>query len=82
MPKMRKLLLTQLQRFANKAICWSIGHEMYVVQEFSHYSRRIACSKCKRSFAVNDDVRACLEWDSNFEALYKFLGHTIIKPWR
>jgi hypothetical protein len=69
-------------KLVSAVACWLFNHDFYIVQEFSHYSRRIACSRCKKSFAMNDDVRACPEWDSSFEVHYKFMGHRIINPWR
>jgi hypothetical protein len=57
-------------------------HDLYVIQEFTYYSRRVGCSKCNKTWGMNDQVHAFLSWDTELEELYKLLGHKIIKPWR
>jgi hypothetical protein len=57
-------------------------HDLYVIQEFSPHARRVGCTRCNKTWAMNDNCRAFLEWDSEFEELYRdTFGHHIIKPW-
>lgn len=64
--------------------CLFHRHNLYVVQDFNYYSRRVACSKCGKSWGMNDQVQAFIPWTGDLEDLYKnYLGHEIIiKPWR
>lgn len=57
--------------------CWIFGHQFFVVQEFSKYSRRIYCPCCGLDQAMNDDVRVVVPWDKDFEEMYRSMGHTI-----
>ncbi len=45
-------------------------HRYFVVEEFSFECRKLGCKLCKKTFAMNDHVKALLEWDSDFEELY------------
>ena len=66
----------------NRIVCMLSGHRYYVVQEFSSYSRRVVCIRCKGDYDMNDDVKSFTSWDKDFEDMYKSFGHRIIKPWR
>jgi len=71
-----------MSRFFQKIKCFLGKHKYIVTQEFSAYSRRIACPCCRRSWAMNDDSRSVLDWDKDFENTYKVLGHEIkYKHW-
>lgn len=59
--------------------CWLGAHEKYVHQEFTPYARRIGCRHCYESWAMNDDVRIIVRWNSQFHALYELHGH-VIRP--
>ena len=63
------------QRF----LCLVFGHRLHVKQHFTKHSRRVVCLCCDGDWAMNDDVRSFLKWDSEFEELYKTLGHRILK---
>jgi len=66
----------------NRLICWMFNHKLSVIQIFNlQGSERLRCSRCKRDFAVNHSVRAFLEWDKEFEDMYRFMGEKIIDPW-
>lgn len=51
-------------------ICWFKQHRYYVVEEFSEWSRKIQCERCGKKWAMNDNIRALIEWDSEFEKFY------------
>ena len=72
---------SQLERFVMWIANLFHKHNYYVVQEFSHYSRRIGCTGCIKTWAMNDDCQSLLEWDADFENMYKVMGHYIVKPW-
>lgn len=55
-------------------------HDFFLVQNFTSYSRRIGCYRCKQTFGMNDDVRAVLPWDNDFANMYRTLGHTVKEP--
>ena len=66
-----------------KIVCLLLGHRYYVVQNFSAYSRRIACERCKKSFGMNDQVQAVIPWCEDLSEMYfELFGHKEIKPWR
>lgn len=54
----------------NKLICRLIGHRYFVVKRFSIDCRKVGCSRCLKSWAMNDSVKAFLPWDSDFDALH------------
>jgi len=57
--------------------CLFFGHKYTVTQRFSEKSRRLACARCHEMFAMNDDVRALVNWSSAFHQLYETLGHKV-----
>ena len=59
--------------------CNIFGHDYFVVQKFSSYSRRVGCTKCDGDWAMNDEVRCFLEWSSDFEDMYKTMGKIVLK---
>lgn len=65
-----------------RIICLFFGHKYSLAQKLTDHSRRICCTRCRQSFAMNDDVRAVLPWDASFHRLYESQGVTIeYQPW-
>ena len=56
------------------AWCLIAGHRYVVTRRFSAVSRQVGCTRCHRLWAMNDNVRAFVPWDGEFEELYRFLG--------
>jgi hypothetical protein len=54
-----------LERF----ICAIFKHKYIVEKQLSISSRKIGCTRCDRKWVMNDDVKALLPWDSDFESL-------------
>jgi hypothetical protein len=50
--------------------CAVLGHRYVVERKLSCQSRKVGCTRCNRAWAMNDDVRAFLPWDDDFEKLY------------
>lgn len=59
--------------------CWLSGHDYYVLQRFSSYSRRVCCDRCGGDWAMNDEVRAIIPWSKEIEDIYRVQGHGILK---
>lgn len=79
------LLLLNLNlgsRLLPRLKCLILGHRMYVVQELTYISRRIACSRCHGDWGMNDDVRVVIPWCVELERMYRGFGITLINPWR
>jgi len=57
--------------------CLLFGHKYIVTQRFSATSRRLACTRCHEMFAMNDEVRALVNWSSAFHQLYETLGQKV-----
>ena len=57
-----------------RVVCLFFGHKYTLTQELTPHSRRIACTRCRQMFAMNDDVRAVVEWDAGFHRLYESQG--------
>lgn len=65
----------------NRAFCFLTGgHKYRIVQHFSRVSRRVKCIKCKGDWAMHDETKSFLPWDTEFEALYADHGHKINEP--
>jgi hypothetical protein len=45
-------------------------HDYFLIKILSDTTRKIGCHYCKRVFAMNDDARCVLPWDSDFEMFY------------
>lgn len=56
-----------------KLLCFLFGHKYYYVKRLSYTSRKISCGRCNKMFVMNDDARAILPWDDDFEKIYKML---------
>ncbi len=52
-------------KFLLRVVCLFFGHKYVLTQNLSKQSRRVACTRCRQMFAMNDDVRAVVPWDSN-----------------
>jgi len=57
-----------------KLRCALIGHRYFVEKELTQYSRKLGCRNCRKKFAMNDDVESLLNWDDDFDRLYKDHG--------
>jgi len=53
-----------------RLICALTRHRYAVERQLSDTSRKIGCTRCGRSWAMNDDVRTLVPWDSDFDRLY------------
>ena len=61
-------------KFLLRVVCLFFGHKYVLTQNLSEQSRRVACIRCGQMFAMNDDVRAVVPWDSEFHRLYESQG--------
>ncbi len=59
-----------------RLMCALFGHRYITQLTFSPTSRKVGCTRCEREWAMNDSVRAFVDWSGEFEELYKFNG-----PW-
>ena len=51
--------------------CLVFGHKYVVERLFSPIARKVGCTRCGSSWAMNDRVRAFVPWDGEFEDLYR-----------
>ena len=77
-----RTIVSQVNRFVRRVKC-ATGHHKYVVaQELTGHSRRITCPHCRRSWGMNDSVRAVVLWDHELAEYYKVMGvHLRYLPW-
>jgi hypothetical protein len=62
--------------------CLIFGHEYKLAQELQPWSRRVGCTRCHRSFAMNDDAQSLVPWDADFHYMYEKHGVAIeYQPW-
>ena len=61
-------------KFLLRVVCLLFGHKYVLTQSLSQQSRRVACTRCRHMFAMNDDVRAVVPWDAGFHRLYESQG--------
>ena len=57
-----------------RLMCALFGHKYVIQLTFSPTSRKVGCTRCEREWAMNDSVRAFVDWSGEFEELYKFNG--------
>lgn len=57
-----------------RLMCALFGHKYVTQLTFSPTSRKVGCTRCEREWAMNDSVRAFVDWSGEFEDLYKFNG--------
>ena len=57
-----------------RLMCALLGHRYITQLTFSPTSRKVGCTRCEREWAMNDSVRAFVDWSGEFEELYKFNG--------
>lgn len=55
----------------HKVVCALRGHKYVIERVFGPYTRKVGCTRCDRKWAMNDDVKAFLPWDDDFERFYK-----------
>jgi hypothetical protein len=69
----------------HKLVCLALRHRFRVVQEFSPQCRRIKCERCGGEWAMHDDLHIMVDWDPDFEQIYRERGFVIFEPlpaWR
>jgi hypothetical protein len=54
-----------------RIMCALFGHKYVVEKRLSSTSRKVGCTICNKKWAMNDDVRAFVPWDYDFEKLYE-----------
>ena len=57
-----------------RLMCALFGHRYITQLTFSPTSRKVGCTRCEKEWAMNDSVRAFVDWSGEFEELYKFNG--------
>jgi len=57
-----------------RLMCALFGHKYVIQLTFSPTSRKVGCTRCEREWAMNDSVRAFVDWSGEFEEVYKFNG--------
>jgi hypothetical protein len=57
-----------------RLMCAIFGHKYTVEKHLSHYARKIGCTRCNRKWAMNDQIKAFVEWDGEFEEMYSAHG--------
>jgi hypothetical protein len=63
-------------------ICFFVGHKYKLAQELSPQARRVCCTRCHKSFAMSDNVKTIVPWDSDFHKMYESHGVKIeYLPW-
>jgi hypothetical protein len=68
-----------------KIVCLALEHRCRVVQEFGPSQRRLKCERCGGDWVMHDDLRIIVDWDLDFEQLYRDHGFEILEPlpaWR
>jgi len=55
-----------------------VGHKYAVTQQLTPVARRLCCDRCWRMFAMNDEVRCVVHWNSAFHAMYESFGIEVI----
>ena len=50
-------------------ICAARGHRYVVEKRLSDRCRKVGCTRCGKSWAMNDDVQSLLPWDDEFEQM-------------
>lgn len=64
-----------------KVLCFFGRHNYLTTQPFGA-SRRVACTRCNRMFAIHDELKITVQWDADFHRMYESNGHRIIyKDW-
>ncbi len=58
-------------------LCFFFGHKYRLAQDLKPWARRVGCTRCHRSFAMNDDCRSLVPWDASYHRLYESHGVTI-----
>lgn len=59
--------------------CLFLGHKYVVTQSLTPTSRRLACTRCRRMFAMSDEVRTVVDWSASFHEMYERHLNTPIK---
>ena len=57
-----------------KILCLILGHKLFIAQTLSPSTRRICCKRCNKSYAMHDETRTCVRWDSQFHEMYERHG--------
>lgn len=60
----------RLDRLVRWLACSVIGCQYRVVRRMNADARKVACSRCRRAWAMHDPTRSFLPWNSDFESYY------------
>ena len=53
-----------------RLMCAIFGHRYIVAQVLNPGARKVGCTRCLRNWAMHDETRSFVPWDSDFERLY------------
>lgn len=57
-----------------RVLCALLGHKYVVTRKFNLSARQVGCTRCNRLWAMDDRTRSFVEWDGEFEEMYRSLG--------
>jgi len=60
----------RLDRLVRRLTCTVLGHHYHVVWHISGTTRKVACQRCGRAWAMHDPTQSFIPWDGDFERLY------------
>lgn len=67
--------------YLKKLTCFIFGHDYFLIQRMTEWSRRIGCRRCEKTFGMNDNVRCVIPWDDELAALYVNFYKVELKEW-
>lgn len=56
-----------------RVMCFFKKHSYKLVDAASHNLLKLECRNCKKCFAMEKELNVILNWDEDFEELFKFL---------
>lgn len=57
-----------------RILCAVFGHRYVVTRVFNPGARQVECTRCRRLWAMHDGTRVFVEWDGEFEQMYRDFG--------
>ncbi len=57
-----------------RLLCALLGHKYVVARVFNPGARQVGCTRCNRKWAMHDETKSFVDWDGEFEKMYRMFG--------
>lgn len=62
-----------MKALIDKLICKLFGHKYLLIEKYTREIRRVGCSRCGTTWAMDDVTKTLLPWDDEFGKIASYM---------